>query len=252
MIFNYSQYSKLVFIGDIHNRFSNIVKQMSDYSDTLFISTGDSHIGEIPFDYDVERFENIEYKLSKNNNALLLIRGNHDNPKYFKKDSSFKTILSETAPHIVLISDYSIIKTKKYNILCVGGARSVDRVFGIRDITWFQNENIQKPSDNFFNENNNIDIIVSHSAPLFAQPLEFSNELKHYNSFVVNAYSLYDDKMKNDIYKERLLLKGIYEKLNNKHHIQYLAYGHYHKSIESKYNKTICLSLGVGEFKQIS
>ena len=42
----------------------------------------------------------------------------------------------------------------------------------------------------FVHSTNNIDIIVSHSAPLFAQPLEFSDALKHYNSFIVNAYSI--------------------------------------------------------------
>jgi len=251
MIFDYSTFNNLVFIGDVHNKFSNIVEHMSEYSDTLFISTGDMHLGERSFDFDIERLENIEYSLSINNNILMIIRGNHDNPKYFKKNSTFRTLLEETAPHIILIPDYSIIKTSKYNILCIGGARSVDRVFGIKDITWFQNENIQKPDDNFFNQNNNIDIIVSHSAPLFAEPLEFSNELKHYNSFIINAYSIYDAKMKNDIYKEKLLLKGVYEKLNNKRHIQYLVYGHYHKPLETRYNKTNCVSLGVGEFKQI-
>lgn len=252
MVFDYSNYSNIVFIGDIHNNWNNVVKQLSNYSDTLFISTGDTHLGEYQFNFDIERLENIEYSLSTNNNVLVLIRGNHDNPKYFKKKSTFRSLLEETAEHVILAPDYSIIKTSKYNILCIGGARSVDRVFGIKDVTWFQNENIQKPEDNFFNQDNAIDIIVSHSAPLFAEPLEFSNALKHYNSFIVNAYSLYDMKMKNDIYKERLLLKGIYEKLNNKHHIQYLVYGHYHKSIESKYNKTKCISLSVGEFKSLT
>ena len=252
MVFDYSKYLNIVVIGDIHSKLSQISKQLSDYSDTLFISTGDAHFGEQPFDFDIERLENIEYGLSIKNNILMIIRGNHDNPKYFKKNSTFKSLLEETAPHIILIPDYSIIKTSKYNILCIGGARSVDRTFGIKDVTWFSNENIQKPDDNFFNQNHNIDIIVSHSAPLFAEPLEFSNELKHYNSFVINAYALYDSKMKNDIYKEKLLLKGIYEKLNNKHHIQYLIYGHYHRSIESKYNKTKCISLSVGEFKSLT
>lgn len=252
MIFNYSTYSNLVFIGDIHGNWSGIKNKMSEYLDTLFISTGDCELGNKSFDEDIEILENMEYSLASKNNVLCLIRGNCDNSKYFKKNSTFTSLISETAPHIILIPDYSIIKTSKYNILCIGGARSIDRVFKIKDKSWWPNENIQKPDDKFFEQTDNIDIIVSHSAPLFAQPLEFSNELKHYNSFIVNAYSLYDSKMKNDVYKERLLLKGIYEKLNNKHHIQYLVYGHYHKSIESKYNKTNCWSLGISEIKQIN
>lgn len=252
MIFDYSNYSNLVIIGDIHSKLNSIVEQMKLFNDTLFISTGDLGIGSKPFDFDVEMLENIEYGLSTKNNVLMIVRGNHDNAKYFKKNSSMNNILEETAPHIILVPDYSIVKTSKHNILCIGGARSIDRVFSIKNVSWFQNENIQKPDDKFFNENHNIDIIVSHSAPLFAQPLEFSDALKHYNSFIVNAYSMYDDKMKNDVYKERLLLKGIYEKLNNKHHIKYIVFGHYHRSIQTTYNKTKCISLGVCELKQIT
>lgn len=250
--FDYKTYSKIAFIGDIHSRLSDVKKQMAEYSDTLFVCTGDFMLGVKSFDTDIETLENIEYSLAKNNNVLLLIRGNHDNPKYFKKNSSMRTVLEETAPNVILVPDYSIIHTAKYNILCIGGARSVDRVFNIKNKDWWQNENIQKPDDNFFNTVNNIDIIASHSAPLFAQPLEFSDALKFYNSFIVNAYALYDNTMKNDIYKERLLLKGIYEKLNNKYHIKYLVYGHYHKSIESNYNKTHCISLSAGEIKQLN
>lgn len=252
MTLDFSTYKNLIFIGDIHHKLNEVVKQMSNYSNTLFISTGDCNIGVKSFETDTDMFENIEYTLASHNNMFLIIRGNHDNPKYFKKNSSMHSFLENNAPHIILVPDYSVIKTANYNILCVGGARSIDRVFNIKNLDWFQNENIQKPDDNFFNQNDNIDIIVSHSAPLFAQPLEFSDELKFYNSFIVNSYALYDKTMKNDIYKERLLLKGIYEKLNNKHHIQYLIYGHYHKHIESQYNKTKCISLEIGELKQIN
>lgn len=252
MTLDFSIYKNLIFIGDIHHKLNDVVKKMSNYSDTLFISTGDCNIGVKPFETDTDMFENIEYSLSFHNNIFLIIRGNHDNPKYFKKNSSMCSFLENNAPHIILVPDYSVIKMTNYNILCIGGARSIDRVFNVKNLDWFQNENIQKPDDNFFNQNDNIDIIVSHSAPLFAQPLEFSDELKFYNSFIVNSYALYDKTMKNDIYKERLLLKGIYEKLNNTHHIQYLIYGHYHKHIESQYNKTKCISLEIGELKQIN
>lgn len=252
MVFNYSNYSKLVVIGDIHNNFNNIIKEISNHNDTVFISTGDAEFGKKKFEKDIEYLEYVEYSLSKNNNVLCFIRGNHDNPKYFKPKSTIRKLLQENSPHIVLIPDYSIIKTANYNILCIGGARSVDRTFKTKNYDWWTNENIQKPEDTFFSTTNNIDIIISHSAPLFAQPLEFSNGLKHYNSFIINAFAIYDNKMKNDIYKERLLLKGIYEKLNNKQHIQYLIYGHYHKSIEFVYNKTKCISLNISEFKSIN
>ena len=251
MIFNYSTYSNLVIIGDIHKKMSSIIKETTKYENTLFISTGDCLLGNHSFDYDIEMLENQHYSLLSKNNVLFIIRGNHDNPKYFKYDSTIRTHLETYCPNIILVPDYSIIKTQNHNILCIGGARTIDRTFKIKNIDWWQNENVKTPEDKFFIQNQNIDIIVSHSGPLFGQPYEFSDQLKHYNSFIVNAYSLYDNKMKNDVYKERLLLKGIYEKLNNMHHITHFIYGHYHKSIEMGYCKTRCISLGLGEFKQI-
>ena len=59
--------------------------------------------------------------------------------------------------------------------------------------------------------------------------------------------SIFDKNIKNDIYKERLLLKGIYEKLNNKHKIQKWVYGHFHASNTIQYNKTKFISLNLRE-----
>lgn len=245
---------KIKLVGDLHGSLTNFVRDIKD-TKTLFFLSGDNNFGKIPFDEDLEKLFGLEYTLSKNDNYLLVIRGNHDNPKYFKKKSSFKNELSDNAEHIILIPDYSIVHIGVHSILCIGGARSVDRVDRIKDYSYWTAENVKKPEDSFYEslekDGEKIDVVFSHAAPLFAYPLEFSNELKYYNSYLLNSWSLYDKDVKNDIYKERLLLKGIYEKLNNKNHIKYWIYGHYHKSIEQTYNKTKMISLGLKEIKDI-
>ena len=87
MTLDFSTYKNLIFIGDIHHKLNDVVKQMSNYSDTLFISTGDCNIGVKSFETDTDMFENIEYILASRNNILCIIRGNHDNPKYFQNIS---------------------------------------------------------------------------------------------------------------------------------------------------------------------
>ena len=239
LVFN--EIEKIKVIGNIHiNNMKSYIDSL-DITDTMIIACGDYHIGFDTFNNDVEKILKIEYQLEKNNNYLMLIRGNRDNPKYFKKGSSFKEELIECANNIYAIDDYSIIKTKNHNILCIGGAKTLDT---FHTISIWPNEMVKRPDNNFYEtlEANKVypDIIISHTAPLFAYPLEFN---KDGNPIVLNAFSQYNKTLKNDIYKERLLLKGIYEKLCIKNHIKYYIYSHFEKSNKMKYNKTELISL---------
>lgn len=257
MIIDYSNYENLQIVGDIHGiiELTNFINSIN-VKNTLFICTGDIGLGKDSYTNDLDALIKLEYKLLINNNIFCIIRGNHDNPKYFKKTSSFRNDLSEESEHIIVVPDNTIIKTSKYTILCIGGARSIDRTCKIRDVNYWQNECVQRPTDDFYKsiENNKlkIDIIVSHTAPLFAMPHEFTNENKYYNSYLLNSWAMYDKTVKNDIYKERLLLKSIYEKLNIKNKILYWFYGHYHISNESYYGKSKIISLNTLETKIIS
>ena len=59
-------------------------------------------------------------RLSKANNWIVMVRGNHDDPSYFNKEK-IKHERCRTIP------DYSIIQACGHNILCIGGAVSIDR-----------------------------------------------------------------------------------------------------------------------------
>lgn len=253
-IYDFGEYSKVVYISSFYGKIINIKKAIESIKDTIIICTGDLQIGRIDFEDDVDRISSLQYILSDNNCNLVIIRGNHDNPKYFKRRSTFINRIKEVAPNIYLAQDYSVVHLENQNILCIGGARSINRFNLYKNIDWWQNENVQSPSDDFYeeleNSNLKIDVIVSHTAPLFAKPVEFSNKLKHYNSYLMNACAMYDSEMKNDVYLERLLLKGIYEKLNNKNHIKYYVYGHYNKFFEYPYNKTNFISLEKNDVKE--
>lgn len=67
-------------------------------------------------------YKKLQKRLASNNCWLVMLRGNHDNPAYFNtipiKHRRFLTI-----------SDYSVIQACNHNILCVGGAVSVDRSY---------------------------------------------------------------------------------------------------------------------------
>lgn len=61
-------------------------------------------------------------QLSKSNNWIAFVRGNHDNPAYFNQQP-IKHRRWMTLP------DYSVVKACGHTILCVGGATSIDRMW---------------------------------------------------------------------------------------------------------------------------
>ena len=84
--------------------------------------------GDFGFGFSSPQHETEELLKSNNicqefNVKCYVLRGNHDDPSYYNTDEP-KINLS----NIKTISDYTIIQTPEHNILCVGGAISVDRV----------------------------------------------------------------------------------------------------------------------------
>ena len=69
-------------------------------------------------------FSTLNAVLRKINSVLYCIRGNHDDPSYFNDNIINKS-------NVKLIKDYSIISVGDKNILCIGGAVSIDRKYRI-------------------------------------------------------------------------------------------------------------------------
>lgn len=251
MINTYTYSSKHVeIIGDLHSNLYEFIQDI-DVTDTLFIFTGDLNIGQNHFNTDIDLMCKADIILCRNNNFAVIVRGDCDNPKYFKHNSSFNKELNECCENILLIPDYSIINCIDRQILCIGGARTIDRFTKINDYNTWRNETISIPDENFYAELNDMNInitdIVSHAGPLFAPPIEFIKDNSNYIAYLLSACAMYDKDVKNDVYKERLLLKGIYEKLHTKYNIQNWVYSHYHISSEKLYGKTQLKCLNIKE-----
>ncbi len=68
--------------------------------------------------------------MNQDNNWIVFVRGNHDNPAYFDGAMlNFK--------RFVAVPDYSILQACNHTILCVGGAISgaisIDRIYRINE-----------------------------------------------------------------------------------------------------------------------
>lgn len=197
--------------GDIHGEFLPlmfIINQREKLKNCSVIVAGDIGMGFYKPGYYLDTFKDMEKRLSKNNIQLYLVRGNHDNPFYFNvTPDNLKNF-----PHVHLVHDYEVLHIDNHNILCVGGASSVDKIYRIAGETWWEGENII-PYDKLVCKN--IDVVITHCAPMFCPPK-------------YERISWMDDELDEKSRADRVLLGKLYFDLLKKSKPKYWFYGHYH------------------------
>lgn len=203
-------------------------KEISFYSDAIIISAGNNQIGFNSDAYYEKVFGKMNEIFSKNNTTLLFIRGNNDDPSFFREEKiNFSNVKT--------IPDYSVIKTKYGNILCVGGGLSVDRVWrkkqqdrlssissNKKKILYWKDEMpiFDEDKMNELSESRiKISGVVSHVAPTFAFP-DIADSLDDWCSK--------DADLAHDIENERLVMDKIYDALRSmRNRPSFWFYGHY-------------------------
>lgn len=222
--------------GDSHGSWGLLRRKIQDSGlrNAIIIIAGDCGVGfERPAHYT--NIYNTLYPHLKNANIkILCVRGNHDDPSYYEGEKINEEFLKT-------IPDYSVITVGNIeyenNILCVGGATSIDRIPRMekdqlekrynptRPLRYWVNEiPIYKPDilDEIKNDGVNISTVITHTSPKFA-PLSVKTNLEY--------WILNDKKLDKDIDYEREVLTLIYEHLINKnaYNVKIWAYGHFHQ-----------------------
>jgi DNA repair exonuclease SbcCD nuclease subunit len=177
--------------------------------------------------------------------VMYAIRGNHDNPKFFKGDYIFD--------NLKLIPDYTVLEIESHKILCVGGAVSVDRKqrlsemqkadhYGIKkELYWFD-ENFVFIEDKVKNLQN-INIVVTHTAPEWCVP----DNRNGFGPFV-EIFAQHDNKILEDLTFERGEMTKMFNLINQYNHIKYHFYGHFHKHDITINGYTNHILLDINEF----
>ena len=118
----------VLFTGDLHGDFSVIATTINRYNleNCAIVVCGDIGIGFEKEEFYRQKFNHLTKTLKKKNIHLYMFRGNHDNKDFFDGEhfTEFEFI------HI--IPDYSVIQAPKRNILCIGGAISIDRTYRLQ------------------------------------------------------------------------------------------------------------------------
>jgi len=220
MKYKNNTYDYLLFCGDIHTNLDvipNYLKNM-DLTNCAVFQVGDFGIG---FDNEFKENKRMKYlngRMKSLNSDLYVIRGNHDNPKYFDGNYNLSNLF--------LLKDYSEIDINGWNILGVGGAISVDRTerkgFWDKKKThdYWENESLVFDEDKL-NKFRFVDIVVTHSAPNFCYPLSKGG---------IETWILKDKELSNDVLVERHQLSLMYEILSKNNKIINWYSGHFHQN----------------------
>lgn len=248
-IIDITKYKNVYATGDIHGNIRSLsffINEGKKMKDSFVIVCGDIGLGfssPVAISNDLNR---ICPKLAKNGNAIGVFRGNHDDPSWFHEPEKMNEICLNkgvdgiTRNEFVIIDDYTILKSRYGNILCVGGARSVDKSVRIEGFSWWKDEMVQDMPENFIEElgDMKIDYVCTHTGPSVAYPLE--------NGGIMEAYAMYDSTLIEDCESERIKLSELWSKLTELgHNIKYWLYGHFHSHFERQVDKTcfICLDM---------
>lgn len=223
--------SSLCFCGDIHGAFDSLLFSLkSQKRPVVGIACGDIGFGFCKSEYYLQKFNAYEKALSKLGSYVVLVRGNHDDPDYFNHTDKILPELAEEGkyPHVIIARDYQTVKTSLGNILCIGGARSIDKVLRKPGLTWWEGEDISPFSEKIEKMISslpfNIDIVASHTAPDFCMPKDKSQLI---------AWLGYDPDVLADCDKERVEMTRAFNIIASAHKVKWWFYGHFHERFET-------------------
>lgn len=238
----------IYFLGDIHGEFEILKQNIKnfDIKDCYIIQVGDYGIGFDSLENDKQTLGHLNKFLRIRNIDMYVVRGNHDDPKFFNGDYNLS--------NLKLLKDYTQLNINDINFLFIGGAISIDRrdrkridnnrINSIKKCYW-ENE-IFVIDEEKLKSFSNIDVLVCHNAPDFAVP----NNNQGFPSIVMN-YAKNDESLIQELILERKLITKAFDILSEKNNIKHYIYGHFHRSYNMKIVDTNFRVLDCHEFWEL-
>lgn len=243
---DYRVYNKKYLLGDIHEYWNVIANHVvhNNEQNIAYIQVGDFGIGMGPFEREMERLTELNEILNEYKSDLFIMRGNHDDPKWFI-DENF-TVIKDKLNRIFFVPDFTVINMDLENILFVGGAVSVDRVPNrIKPFDcWWEDEVFVLDKDRL-NQFEDINRVITHTAPDFCAPIAFNQ--------TVYRFAKNDPDLIKDLVEERKKLTEMASTLmfNGKNpNLKYWAYGHFHRHNLMVHNNVTFEEIDINQFIQ--
>lgn len=224
----------MILIGDIHGSFRAIDTLAHNTLENVIIQVGDFGLGFHSLEHTIKQMEALNTTLVAQRKTLYVIRGNHDNPKFW--DGTYDGRWS----NLHLVKDYEVILIEGQKVLFIGGALSIDRASRTAGMDYWLAETFDYDEEKLtevLNLHDGVDIVVTHSAPSFCYPRHF-NRLVH--SFAENDPTLLDE-----LTAERVLIDRAYDVICHKSRPSHWVYGHFHNDVSEEVDGTKFILLGI-------
>jgi len=245
-------------IGDTHGNDKLIMYRIRSrkFKRAVIFHVGDFGVGFLSSpEMELLKLEKLNNFLVERECELFVIRGNHDDPSYFNGD------IELNYSNLHLVPDYTVVKMNGKNILMVGGAISIDRMpridgnarsaeYGLTRRTYWEDERFTLDEEKLV-DMTDIVYVITHSSPAFTKPYNSTANIFMSHGPMVERYAESDDKLKDDLNKERSDITKMYEILKQSNNIKKWYYGHFHDSYAEYHDETDFILLNIDEIKEI-
>ncbi len=223
----------LYLMGDYHQGFIELIYNLEAMPpNTSLIILGDYDA------YEAKDLVDLATIAEKHQVVMYLMRGNHDNPKYWQ-DRKFSEQLKNA--WFNLLEDIDLIVYRDLKLIAVSGAVSVDRTCLRFDNghCWPKEEGIPKDSVQQIKKLGKCDILLTHTGIIDGITVK--------NHFI-DTYASTDENLINDIQEERRVI----EKLQITSGCTKHYFGHFHQSWSADKFGVKYKCLGTCEIQKVS
>lgn len=227
----------IILLGDIHGRFDVILSKLNTglLDDTILIQIGDFGLGFRPH-FEKSELERIDKRLKEQNCELFVIRGNHDEPKWFT-NPVINSEFNQKHKNITLLPDYYTKDINGVRFLFVGGAVSIDRYYRTLNESYWTGEVVQEPKFNISKH----DILISHTVP------HYLNAGTKSGGAYIESISNIDLTLKDDIKREGEIMDHVIKASE----VREVYSGHYHNDEKKEIDGLKYRCINIDEFYEL-
>jgi hypothetical protein len=214
-------------LGDIHGNVKVLLKYIHrEYAKggTIY-QIGDFGVFDLDDPYTEaiteEDLDDINDKLVEHDTQLRVIRGNHDNPKYWV-NLTWRNSINKRWSNIEFLPDYHVEKIGDMVCMFIGGAVSVDRQRRMKDHDWWEDEVVSRPP-NGIDSLPLVDVVIAHNCPTFFNLGCDSDSVGH--------WAVGDDELVGDLTSERELIDRVFWQVKPSRWFS----GHFHNNMVDEY-----------------
>lgn len=231
----------IIAIGDTHGQFESLIlyleKFLKDQTNVHFVQVGDFGIGFKP-SWEYQQLSAIDSLMGESNSKFYAIRGNHDNPAYWNRNTGFDF------GNIEFVEDDSIKILDGKTCYFAGGAVSVDRCKRTQGRDYWRGEeyNMKRKAINL--AGHHIDVLFTHDVYHGCSPFTINNP-------TVNYFMAHDEYLEFDIINHNKRMETLYREVLSSNPKFSWYHGHYHEPHVTIIGEQKTHALDIFEFKEV-